>query len=120
MIYLNNEVLFGVTLFLSRFFYKTCISIHVTLCNELFPTPIRVLGNGFVFSLGRLAGSLSPYIAYDVMKIDLYLPFFFVGLLICLAALNTTVNIKDTRNAELDSFENDANYNQSLNASILT
>ena len=64
LIFLNQNRGFAVTLFLARFFYKTCISIHVTLCNELFPTPIRVLGNGFVFSFGRLAGSLAPFVAY--------------------------------------------------------
>ena len=48
------------------------------------------------------------------------MPFFVVALCICVGAMNTAINIKDTRNAELDEFENNKNYNHSLHGSMIS
>jgi len=45
------------------------IAICMTLCAELFPTPVRSLGSGFVQALGRFGAVLGPFILGLLLKI---------------------------------------------------
>ena len=80
------------------------------LCTELFPSPLRVLGAGFVFSFGRFAGFIASYMALPIFEIYPFVIFSITALLILGASLNTVMNLKDTRCSELDAYENKNNY----------
>jgi MFS transporter, putative metabolite:H+ symporter len=81
------------------------ISIFFTLCAELFPTPVRTFGIGFINALGRLGGVVGPFLLGLMLQLGVAIStiIYFMAMPLVVAAVLALFAIKfDSRRLALE------------------
>jgi hypothetical protein len=93
--------------------------IH-TLPSELYSTPFRSLGAGFVEGVGKAIGCVSPFIMFSLYYQSHYLPFLAAGVCCIIAAASLFLHPKEMTQVPLDINETTVTNKSNLEMSMQT
>jgi len=96
--------LFEILLSLQRFVLKITASMLVPLTSEIYPTNYRTVGYGWATSIGRLAGTISPYVLLPLFAWDVYSSFLVFAVLFGVSTFACHSLRYETADKYLDSF----------------